>query len=91
MKKTMSKTLSALCAALIAGGMTTLAVAQTAQTHDPATEPMTHADSKAAKEQAKANKKADIAQAKADKKKADAQADADKANAEAKVKDAKSQ
>ncbi|AXE97805.1 hypothetical protein [Paraburkholderia hospita] len=88
MKKT-SKTMSALCAALIAGSMTTFAVAQT--THDPATEPMTHADNKAAKEQAKANKKADVAQAKADKKKADAQADADKANADAKVKDAKSQ
>ena len=87
--KTTSKTMSALCAALIAGSVSTLAVAQT--THDPATEPMTHADSKAAKEQAKANKKADIAQAKADKKKADAQADADKANADAKVKDAKSQ
>ncbi|AUT67670.1 MULTISPECIES: hypothetical protein [Paraburkholderia] len=88
MKKT-SKTMSALCAALIAGSMTTFAVAQT--THDPATEPMTHADNKAAKEQAKANKKADVAQAKADQKKADAQADADKANADAKVKDAKSQ
>ncbi|BCF96391.1 hypothetical protein PPGU19_009600 [Paraburkholderia sp. PGU19] len=88
MKKT-SKMIGALCAALIAGSMTTLAVAQT--THDPATEPMTHADNKAAKEQAKANKKADVAQAKADKKKADAQADADKANADAKVKDAKSQ
>ena len=72
-----NKTVSALCATLIAGSMTTLAVAQT---HDPATEPMTHADSKAAKEQAKA-----------DKKKADAQADADKTNAEAKVKDAKQQ
>jgi len=83
-----SKTVSALCAALIAGGMTTLAVAQT---HDPATEPMTHADSKAAKAQAKADKKAEVAQAKADKKKAEAQADADKANADAKVKDAKSQ
>jgi hypothetical protein len=83
-----NKTLRALCATLIAGSMTTLAVAQT---HDPATEPMTHADSKAAKEQAKASKKADIAQAKADKKKADAQADADKTNAEAKVKDAKQQ
>lgn len=88
MKKT-SKTMSALCAALIAGSMTTFAVAQT--THDPATEPMTHADNKAAKEQAKANKTADVAQAKADKKKTDAQADADKANADAKVKDAKSQ
>jgi hypothetical protein len=82
------KTLSALGAALIAGSMTTLAVAQT---HDPATEPMTHADSKAAKAQAKADKKADVAQAKADKKKTEAQADADKANADAKVKDAKSQ
>ncbi|MBP0591745.1 hypothetical protein J8I87_18825 [Paraburkholderia sp. LEh10] len=80
--------MSALCAALIAGSVTTFAVAQT---HDPATEPMTHADSKAAKEQAKANKKADVAQAKADRKKADAQADADKANAEARLKDAKSQ
>ncbi|MEI6003318.1 hypothetical protein H3V53_41445 [Paraburkholderia bengalensis] len=85
---TVNRTLGMLCAGLIAGSMTTLAVAQT---HDPATEPMTHADSKAAKEQAKANKKADVAQAKADKKKTEAQADADKANAEAKVKDAKSQ
>ncbi|TXC89131.1 hypothetical protein FRZ40_06785 [Paraburkholderia azotifigens] len=87
MKKT-SKAMSALCAALMAGSMSTLAVAQT---HDPASEPMTHADSKAAKEQAKANKKADVAQAKADRKKTEAQADADKANADAKVKDAKSQ
>ena len=87
--KTTGKTMTALCAALIAGSVTTLAVAQT--THDPATEPMTHADNKAAKEQAKANKKADVAQAKADKKKADAKDDADKANADAKVKDAKSQ
>jgi hypothetical protein len=87
--KNSHRKLHALCAALIAGSISTLAVAQT--THDPASEPMTHADSKAAKEQAKANKKADVAQAKADKKKTDAQADADKANADAKVKDAKQQ
>lgn len=84
--KKMNRTMGALVAALIAGGMTTLAVAQT---HDPTTDPTTHADSKAVKEQAKADKKSEIAQAKADKKKADAQADADKANAKARVKDAK--
>jgi hypothetical protein len=87
--KNISRTMALLCAGLIGSSVTGLAVAQTS--HDPATEPMTHADSKAAKAQAKADKKADIAQAKADKKKADAQADADKANADAKVKDAKSQ
>jgi hypothetical protein len=85
----MNKTMSALCAALMAASVSTVAVAQT--THDLAAEPMTHADNKAAKEQAKANKKASVAQAKADKQKADAQADADKANADAKVKDAKQQ
>jgi hypothetical protein len=82
-------TLSALGVALIAGSLSTLAVAQTSA--DPASQPMTHADSKAAKEQAKADKKANVAQAKADKKKVDAQADADKANADARVKDAKQQ
>jgi sortase (surface protein transpeptidase) len=86
MKKT-SKTMSALCAALIAGSMTTFAVAQT--THDPATEPMTHADNKAAKEQAKANKKADVAQAKADKKKTESQSEANEAAADANLKNAK--
>lgn len=84
--KKMNRTVGALCAALIAGGMTTLAVAQT---HDPASEPATHADGKAVKAQAKADRKADVAQAKADRKKLDAQADADKANAKARVKDAK--
>jgi hypothetical protein len=82
-------TLGALGAALIAGSISTLAVAQTS--NDPASQPMTHADSKAAKAQSKADKKANVAQAKADKKKVDAQADADKANADARVKDAKQQ
>ncbi|MGF6608672.1 regulator of protease activity HflC (stomatin/prohibitin superfamily) [Paraburkholderia sp. WSM4175] len=62
-----------------------------AQTTDPAAAPPTHADKKAAKEQAKADKKAAVAQAKADKTKADAQADADKASATADLKDAKKQ
>ncbi len=84
----MNSSMNRIFAALIAGCVSTLACAQT---HDPATEPMTHADNKAAKEQAKANKKAGVAQAKADKEKADAQADADKASADAKVKDAKQQ
>jgi hypothetical protein len=78
-----------LLAALIVGGVSTFAFAQTS--HDPATDPTTHADQKAAKQQAKANKKAAVAQAKADKEKADAQSDADKAAADARVKDAKKQ
>ncbi|MBB5443322.1 MULTISPECIES: hypothetical protein [unclassified Paraburkholderia] len=75
-------------AALMAG---CLSSAVFAQTTDPAAAPPTHADKKAAKEQAKADKKAAVAQAKADKTKADAQADADKASAAANVKDAKKQ
>ena len=74
----MSKSTNRLLAALIAGSVSTFAFAQTS--HDPATEPMTHADNKAAKEQAKA-----------DREKADAQSDADKAAADARVKDAKKQ
>ncbi len=87
----MNMNMSSLFAVLIAGCLSTAASAQTAPTHDPVSEPVTHADSKAAKEQAKANKKASVAQAKADKQKADAQSDADQAAADAKVKDAKSQ
>jgi hypothetical protein len=75
-------------AALIAG---CLSSAVFAQTSDPATAPATHADKKAAKEQAKADKKAAVAQAKADKTKTDAQADADKASADANLKDTKKQ
>ncbi|HEY3599845.1 MAG TPA: hypothetical protein VGL08_20305 [Paraburkholderia sp.] len=85
----MNPSTKTIYAVLIAGCVSTLAFAQT--THDPATEPMTHADNKAAKEQSKANKKAAVAQAKADKEKAEAQSDADKASADAKVKDAKKQ
>ena len=84
-----SKSTNRLLAALIAGSVSTFAFAQTS--HDPASEPMTHADNKAAKEQAKANKKSAVAQAKADREKADAQSDADKAAADARVKDAKKQ
>jgi len=58
---------------------------------DPVAHPATHADKRAAKEQAKANKKAMVAQAKADRRKQDAQADADKEKADARVKDAKDQ
>jgi hypothetical protein len=72
-------------AALIAGCLST---AVFAQTNDTSAAP-THADKKAAKEQAKANKKSDVAQAKADKSKTDAQADADKSAADAREKDAK--
>jgi hypothetical protein len=72
-------------AALIAGCLSTVAFAQG---NDASTAP-THADKKAANEQAKADKKADVAQAKADKTKTDAQADADKSAADAKEKDAK--
>jgi len=77
-----------LCAALIAGCLSSVAFAQAS---DPAAAPVTHADKKAAKEQAKADKKSSVAQAKADKKKTEAQADADEENAEAKLKDAKKQ
>jgi hypothetical protein len=75
-------------AALIAG---CLSSAVFAQTSDPAAAPATHADKKAAREQAKADKKAAVAQAKADRTKTDAQADADKASADANVKDARKQ
>ncbi len=81
-------TKSRICAALIAGCLSSVAFAQAS---DPAVAPVTHADKKAAKEQSKADKKASVAQAKADRKKTDAQADADKANADANVKDAKKQ
>ncbi|WP_345811209.1 hypothetical protein AAGS40_10590 [Paraburkholderia sp. PREW-6R] len=77
-----------IVAALLAGCVSSVAFAQAS---DPTAAPATHADKKAAKEQAKADKKAAVAQAKADKKKTDAQADADKANADAAVKDAKKQ
>ncbi|KXU88573.1 hypothetical protein CI15_11780 [Paraburkholderia monticola] len=75
-------------AALLAACLSSAAFAQTT---DPAAAPATHADKKAAKEQAKADKKATVAQAKADKAKTDAQADADKASADANLKDAKKQ
>jgi hypothetical protein len=58
---------------------------------DSTAQPMTHADRKAERAQAKADKKARVAQAKADKKKVEAQADADEAKAKANVKDAKDQ
>jgi len=77
-----------LCAAVIAGCLSSVAFAQAS---DPAAATATHADKKAAKEQAKADKKAAVAQAKADKQKTEAQADADKANADANLKDAKKQ
>ncbi|APR36571.1 hypothetical protein [Paraburkholderia sp. SOS3] len=85
----MTRSTNRLLAALIVGSVSTFAFAQTS--HDPAAEPVTHADNKAAKEQAKANRKAAVAQAKADREKADAQSDADKAAADARVKDAKKQ
>jgi uncharacterized membrane protein YqiK len=75
-------------AALIAGCVSTAAFAQTT---DPATTPVTHADKKAAKEQAKADKKSSVAQAKADKEKGAAQAKADKSAADANLTDAKKQ
>lgn len=77
-----------LCALLIAGCLSSAAFAQAS---DPVAAPVTHADQKAAKQQAKADKKAAVAQAKADKEKTEAQADADKAHAEAALKDAKKQ
>jgi opacity protein-like surface antigen len=83
-----NKPMNRIYAALIAGCLSSVAFAQT---NDPTAAPVTHADKKAAKEQANANKKASVAQAKADKTKADAQADADKANADANLKDAKKQ
>jgi hypothetical protein len=84
---------NALVAALVAGclstGISVAAFGQTTPSHDPVSEPVTHADNKAVKEQSKADKKAAVAQAKADQKKTDAQSDADKAAADARVKDAK--
>jgi hypothetical protein len=80
-----------LSAALIAGCLSTIVFAQTAPAHDPVSEPVTHADSKAAKEQTKADKKAAVAQAKADREKTEAQSEADKAAADARLKDAKKQ
>ncbi|MFL9872727.1 hypothetical protein [Paraburkholderia megapolitana] len=82
----MNKLISTLGVALVAGCLSAVAVAQS---HDPVSEPTTHADKKAAKAQAKADHKTSVAQAKADKQQADAQADADKATADAKEKDAK--
>ena len=58
-----------------------------AQTNDSTVTP-THADKKAARQQAKADKKSDVAQAKADRSKTEAQSDADKAAADAREKDA---
>ncbi|WP_096717294.1 hypothetical protein [Paraburkholderia acidicola] len=82
----MNKLVSAIGMTLVAGCLSAAAVAQS---HDPVSEPTTHADKKAAKAQAKADHKTSVAQAKADKQQTDAQADADKATADAKVKDAK--
>jgi hypothetical protein len=85
----MNKPMSTIAAALLAGSIAgCLSTAALADSPDNAATP-THADKKAAKEQAKANKKSDVAQAKANKTKADAQADADKSAADAKEKDAK--
>ncbi len=58
---------------------------------DTTAQPMTRADQKADRAQAKADKKARVAQAKADKKKVEAQGDANEAKAKANVKDAKDQ
>ena len=77
---------AALVVALTAASFAEASFAQ--DNHDPTVHPGTHADVKAAKEQAKADKKARIAQAKADRRKEDAQADADKEKADARVKDA---
>ena len=85
---TLKPMMNRIYAALLVGCLSSVAFAQTS---DPAAAPVTHADKKAAKEQANANKKAAVAQAKADKTKTDAQADADKANADANLKDAKKQ
>ena len=82
----MNKLVSTIGIALVAGCLSAAAVAQS---HDPVSEPTTHADKKAAKAQAKADHKTSVAQAKADKERADAQADADKSTADAKEKDAK--
>lgn len=82
----MNKLISTFGVALVAGCLSAAAIAQS---HDPVSEPTTHADKKAAKAQAKADHKTSVAQAKADKQQADAQADADKATADAKEKDAK--
>jgi hypothetical protein len=79
-------------AIIVALSAASFADATFAQTNaDPADYPATHADKKAAKEQAKADKKAAVAQAKADRKKTDAQADADKEKADARVKDTEDQ
>lgn len=80
---------AAMIIALTAASFADVTLAQT--NNDPADYPATHADKKAAKEQAKADKKAAVAQAKADRKKTQAQADADKEKADAKVKDAEDQ
>ncbi|CAB3771409.1 hypothetical protein [Paraburkholderia humisilvae] len=73
--------LGAVLLALAAAGALTIATDASAQSSgDPTATPVTHADQKAAKEQAKA-----------DRKRADAQADAEKERADARVKDAKDQ
>jgi len=81
----MNKPINWIAGALLAGCMSSMAFAQ----NNDSTATPTHADKKAAKEQAKADKKSDVAQAKADKSKTEAQSDADKASADAKEKDAK--
>ena len=90
--KSTTRRMRMAAAIIVALTTASFAGASFAQDHnDPAVHPGTHADVKAAKEQAKASKKARIAQAKADRKKEDAQADADKEKADARVKDARDQ
>jgi hypothetical protein len=81
----MNKPMNWIVVALLAVCVSPVA---SAQTNDSTVTP-THADKKAAKQQAKADKKSDVAQAKADKSKTEAQSDADKAAADAREKDAK--
>lgn len=76
-----------LCALLIAGCLSSAAFAQAS---DPAAAPVTHADQKAAKQQAKADKRR-LSRKPRPTGKTEAQADADKAHAEATLKDAKKQ
>ncbi|WP_321818636.1 MULTISPECIES: hypothetical protein [unclassified Paraburkholderia] len=85
------KPTNCICAAVVASVLAISPNAFSQTSLDSTTAPVTHADKKAEKEQAKADKKATVAQAKADKKKTDAQADADKERADARVKDAKDQ
>lgn len=89
---TKSTTSSMRMAATVIVALTAASFAQASlaeDNHDPVNHPATHADVKAAKEQARANKKATVAQARADRRKTDAQADADRERADARVKDAK--